>query len=112
MREKTVSKKENLFAASRFVLPEHRELYLRIKEEQARYTPPQLDEEQHAELSERIWSAFQQKKGISVTYYDGKAARRCAGRVMHVDQAAARLKLAAGEQMLWLAFSQLIDVQE
>lgn len=111
MREKTVSKKENLFVASRFVLPEHRELYLRIKEEEARYAPPELDEEQRAELSERIWSAFQQKKGVSLSYYDGRMARRCAARILHVDQAEGRLKLGMGEQTVWIAFAQLLDVQ-
>ncbi|WP_245552901.1 YolD-like family protein [Brevibacillus massiliensis] len=79
MRDKPTSKKENLFAASRFVLPEHRELYLRIKAEEARYIPPTLDDEQRAELSEQVWQAFRDKCSVTVTFFDGRMMQRHAG---------------------------------
>ncbi|NGQ93836.1 YolD-like family protein [Brevibacillus sp. SYP-B805] len=111
MRNRSVSKKENLFAASRFVLPEHRELYLRLKEEQRRYVPPVLDEEQRAELSERLWRALQEKREAILTYYDGVAARRQKGLILHVDQAARRFKLKTESDTLWIAFAAVLDVQ-
>jgi hypothetical protein len=111
MREKTVSKKENLFAASRFVLPEHRELYIRMKAEQARYIPPELDEEQRAELSERIWAAFQEKRSVDLTYYDGKLPRRQSGQVIHIDQANRRMKLQITGGTIWIRFADLLDAQ-
>jgi hypothetical protein len=111
MRNKTVSKKQNLFAASRFVLPEHRELYLRLKEEQLRYVPPDLDEERRAELSEQLWNAFQERREAVLTYYDGDAARKRSGVIAHVDQAAGRIKLKTEGETLWIAFSAVLDVQ-
>jgi hypothetical protein len=111
MREKTVSKKENLFAASRFVLPEHRDMYVRIKAEERRYVPPQLDEEQQAELSEEIWRAVRTGYGVYLTYYDGEAARQRFGHVAHVDPASGRLKLKTAEETLWIPFARLLQVR-
>jgi hypothetical protein len=111
MREKSVSKKENLFVASRFVLPEHREMYLRIKAEERRYVPPELDEEQQAALSEELWRAVQSGSGVTVTYYDGQSPRRIGGHVIHVDQAARRIKLKDGEKSVWISFDCLLHVQ-
>ena len=108
MREKRVSKKDNLFAASRFVLPEHREMYLRIKAEERRYIPPELDEEQLAAVSERIWEAFQTGGVVSLTYYDGEAARRLSGRVVHIDPAS---RLKSGEKTLRIPFARLLDAE-
>ncbi|GAA4716139.1 YolD-like family protein [Brevibacillus fulvus] len=111
MNHKPTSKKENLFAASRFVLPEHRELYLRIKEEEARYRPPDLDEEQQAELSEQVTAAFQQQVRVRLTYYDGRTARQCRGHVVHLDQAARRIKLRSDEQVIWIPFVAVLELR-
>jgi hypothetical protein len=111
MREKTVSKKENLFAASRFVLPEHREMYVRIKAEERRYVPPQLDEEQQAELSEEIWRAVQTGCGVYVTYCDGEAPRQRFGHIAHIDPGSGRLKLKTAEETLWIPFARLLQVR-
>ncbi len=110
MKEKTVSKKENLFVSSRFVLPEHREMYLRIKAEERRYVPPELDQEQQAELSEELWRAFQSGDTVAVTYYDGQGPRQCVGCVIHVDQAIRRIKLRTGEEAVWIPFDRMLRV--
>jgi hypothetical protein len=111
MRDKPTSKKENLFAASRFVLPEHRELYLRIKAEEARYIPPTLDDEQRAELSEQVWQAFRDKCSVTVTFFDGRMMQRHAGIIAHLDQAAGRLKFRSLDRVDWLPFEALYAVE-
>ncbi|MED4581826.1 YolD-like family protein [Brevibacillus choshinensis] len=111
MRETRVSKKDNLFASSRFVLPEHRELYARIKEEERRYVPPQLDQEQLGEMSERVWQAFQTGSGLTVTYYDGQQPRRLSAHVVHIDQEKRRIKLRAGTDIHWISFARLLQVE-
>ncbi|RNB54645.1 YolD-like family protein [Brevibacillus gelatini] len=111
MRETRVSKKENLFATSRFVLPEHREMYVRMKEKENRYVPPELDQEQLGALSELVWQAFQTKSVLTLTYYDGQAPRRLSAQVVHIDQAARRLKLRAGSEMHWLSFACLLHAE-
>lgn len=111
MRDKTVSKKENLFMASRFVLPEHRELYVRMKAEKIRYIPPELDEEQQAEVSEIIWRAFHMGDSVAVSYYDGRTEQRRIGRVAHVDSADRRIKLNGASEIIWIPFAQMLRAQ-
>ncbi|WP_134684484.1 YolD-like family protein [Brevibacillus migulae] len=111
MRNRTVSKKQNLFAASRFVLPEHRELYLQIQEEQRRYVPPELDEQQQAEISEQLWTAYQEREQLRLTYYDGTFARERRGIILHVDQGTRRLKLQTDEETIWIRFSAVLGAR-
>ncbi len=110
MREKTVSKKENLFAASRFVLPEHREMYLRIKAEQARWQPRRLDEEQQALVSEQLWLAFQQQAAVTLTYTGEDCEERRFGCIAHIDQPGQRIKLAGENGNTWIPFRAILDV--
>jgi hypothetical protein len=109
VRNKTTSKKENLFAASRFVLPEHREMYLRIKEEEARFVPPEPDDEQRAEWSGRIWQAYCDKRLIRIEWYDGRQVRRATGIIRHVDMADRRIKLETAEGTRRLSFEQVLQ---
>ncbi|MFD2371185.1 YolD-like family protein [Brevibacillus sp. GCM10020057] len=111
MRETRVSKKDNLFASSRFVLPEHREWYARIKEEERRYVPPQLDLDQLGELSERVWQAYQTGSGLTLTYYDGHEPRRLSAHVVHIDQEKRRIKLRTDGEIHWIAFARLLQAE-
>lgn len=111
MRDKVVSKKANLFAASRFVLPEHREMYMRIQEEQKRYIPPELGCEERAELSGRIWEAYQQKQLVDITYFvPNSGERREMGHITHIDQAQSSLKLAGAKGTVRISFDVVLGV--
>jgi len=105
------SKKNDLFGSSRFVLPEHRALYMRIKEQERRYVPPELDNDQLAELSEQVWQAFQSQSTLLLTYYDGKEPSRLSGHVMHIDQAQQRIKLRTESGVRWLSFASLLQAE-
>lgn len=110
-QDKTISKTENLFAASRFVLPEHRELYLQLKEEQLRYTPPILDEQEKAELSQLVWEGFQQKCTMRLFFYDGREAQEAKGLIAHIDQGAGKVKLMTLEGTCWISFAELLKAE-
>ncbi|UFJ42009.1 YolD-like family protein [Brevibacillus humidisoli] len=110
MGRKAVSKKENLFAASRFVLPEHREIYLQMKQEQVFYVPPQLDEHQRAELASRLWQAFQEKQEVEVTCYDRRGPRQVRGVILHMEQVTRRIKLRTDQGTEWISVDHLLDV--
>ncbi|USG67688.1 YolD-like family protein [Brevibacillus ruminantium] len=112
MREKRVSKRDNLFVASRFVLPEHREMYTRMKSEERRYVPPERDEEQQAILSGRVWEAWQARREIMLIYYDGERARKLTGSISHVDPSLGKMKLQAEGRTIWIRFSSLLEVEE
>ncbi|WP_139489767.1 YolD-like family protein [Brevibacillus dissolubilis] len=110
MHPKSTSKKDNLFAASRFVLPEHREMYLRVKEAQTRYVPPELDADELAELSGRIWQASQEKAEIKITYYDGLGEKQVKGHVAHTDPVTHRVKIRTAEGVEWVPYAHLLRV--
>lgn len=93
------------------MLPEHRELYLRLKEEQLRYTPPILDEQEKAELSQRVWEGFQQKATMRLVFYNGQEASEVRGLIAHVDLGARRLKLTTLGGVRWIAFEQLLQAE-
>ncbi|MGG1661545.1 YolD-like family protein [Brevibacillus sp. NRS-1366] len=105
------SKKNDIFGSMRFLLPEHREMYLRIKEEERRHVPPELDQEQLGAISELVWQAFQTGSSLTLTYYDGQQPRRMSAHVVHIDQAAQRIKLRAGSETRWVPFARLLYVE-
>lgn len=110
MGDKRISKKENLFAASRFVLPEHRELYLEMKREQERYLPPALDEEQRARISQFLWQAWQTEASVTIHYFaDGERHSLC-GWVRAYDPIGQRVKIAAPQGTKWLTATSILAV--
>ncbi|WP_232696963.1 YolD-like family protein [Brevibacillus daliensis] len=110
-RNKTTSKKENLFAASRFVLPEHREVYLRMKEAQTRYLPPALDEEERAQISEIMYQGFIEKKPVLIRYYDRDGEHDLKGKPVHFDPVSQRFKLQVAEGNTWLDCTVLLRAE-
>ncbi|MCR8995586.1 YolD-like family protein [Brevibacillus sp. 7WMA2] len=111
MKNKPVSKKENLFATSRFILPEHRELYLRMKAEQERYCPPNLDEEDRASISATLFQGLQQKRLLTLRYYDDTGEKCMIGHALHVDPVSQRLKLQTKHGVSWISCQTILAAE-
>ncbi|MDF9410797.1 YolD-like family protein [Brevibacillus halotolerans] len=111
MKNKPVSKKENLFATSRFILPEHRELYLRMKAEQERYCPPDLDEEERASISATLFQGLQQKRLLTLRYYDDTGEQCMIGHALHVDPVSQRLKLQTKHGVSWISCQTILAAE-
>ncbi|WP_018130369.1 YolD-like family protein [Effusibacillus pohliae] len=60
----------NIFEAMRLVLPEHRELMKRFKQESNKRTPPILPEDAWNELEYVLVEALRQGRTIRVTLFD------------------------------------------
>ncbi|WP_343071531.1 YolD-like family protein [Brevibacillus choshinensis] len=66
--QRMASKVENVFAASRFVLPEQRELYLQIKEDEKYVERPSIDEDEFSEMCFRIYESTQYDYAVTVKW--------------------------------------------
>lgn len=63
--DQMASKIDDLFTSSRFVLPEHRELYLEMQEEQKLAPRPEIEEDELAEMNFRIYDSVQYDYAIT-----------------------------------------------
>lgn len=64
------SKIENMFAASRFVLPEQRELYLHVKEDEKLVTMPFLKNDELESFLYMITDSAWEDYAVIVTWWD------------------------------------------
>jgi len=107
---------ENLFAASRFVLPEQREAYLRHREEASLQPMPVLEQDELESFHYLIRDAGREDYALSVTWWKpvkgelGMTATM-SGKVAWVDPASRRLKLVdeTGEQ--WIPLDRIVAVR-
>jgi hypothetical protein len=109
---KSVSKKDNLFAASRFVLPEHRELYLQLKEDEKLVPQPILEEDELSEIQYRIEDSRQYDFALTVRWWqpvkgDLGRIREMRGWVKSVDTTFKRLKLVNDENCEWIDMTKI-----
>lgn len=112
---KSVSKKANLFAASRFVLPEHREMYLEMQREQALVPPPIVAEDERERFDHTLSAALQRGEPVTVRYWvplrrELGEIRTVSGWVKRVDAANRRIKLGGDEEASWIAVNRIVDV--
>ncbi|XOS92601.1 YolD-like family protein [Brevibacillus laterosporus] len=111
MKNKPVSKKENLFASSRFILPEHRDLYLRMKAEQERYCPPDLDEEERATISAILFQGLQQKRLLTLRYYDDKENNVLSGMLCMLILCHNDLSYRHRTGCLWISYQTILAAE-
>jgi len=112
---KSVSKKDNLFAASRFVLPEHREMYLEMKREQALVPQPIVAEDELDRFNRILYDSLQRGEPVTVRYWvpvrrDLGEIRSVSGRVKRMDAANWQIKIASDEHVTWIAASRIVAV--
>lgn len=66
------SKIDNIFAASRFVLPEQRELYLQLKEDQKLSPQPTLEEDELASFQYLIRDTARGVYALTISWWEPK----------------------------------------
>ncbi|MFC8686295.1 YolD-like family protein [Brevibacillus porteri] len=116
MREKRVSKKENVFVASRFVLPEHREMYLQVKEDEKLVTMPIVEQDELESLNYVICDSARADYAITVTWWKqvkGSLGTICTmwGVVKWFDQNGRRIKLVTDEDSQWISMDHITAVK-
>ncbi|MGG4447655.1 YolD-like family protein [Brevibacillus porteri] len=115
MREKRVSKKENVFVASRFVLPEHREMYLQVKEDDKLVTMPIVEQDELESFNYLLRDAGREDYGVTITWWHHKKNNlgtvcKMFGKVEWIDMNTRRVKLLTDEDVQWIPLDNITDV--
>lgn len=110
------SKIANIFAASRFVLPEQRELYLQIKEDEKLIRQPLLEQDETESMQYLIRDSAREDYAITVSWWEpvkgelGKAYSMW-GVVKWIDQQGRRIKMVNDEEINWISLDRITDVK-
>jgi hypothetical protein len=99
-----------LWEASRMMLPEHKEEILNHRQELARKTRPEFDEQRLEELSQTLAGACRSQSRVCITLYDPFASPAVTGRIAKVDLPGGRVKLEEDGQSLWIPLADITDI--
>lgn len=110
------SKIENMFAASRFVLPEQRELYLQIKEDEKLIRQPVLEQDEVDSMQYLIRDSAREDYAVTVTWWQpvkGELGSTSSmwGIVKWIDQNGRRIKLVNDEDWQWISVDRITEVK-
>jgi hypothetical protein len=110
------SKIENVFASSRFVLPEHRELYLQLKEDDKLVPQPVLEQDEWESFHYLIRDSGREDYAITIFWWKpvkeelGTICSMC-GVVKHLDSNTRRMKLVNDQETVWIDVDKIVDVR-
>ncbi|WP_411502960.1 YolD-like family protein [Brevibacillus centrosporus] len=110
------SKVENVFAASRWVLPEQRELYLQIKEDEKLVPMPVIEQDELEAFQYLIRDSAREDYAITLTWWqsvkgDLGTTSNMWGIVKWLDQNGRRLKLVNDEESHWISLDKITAVK-
>jgi predicted RNase H-like nuclease (RuvC/YqgF family) len=101
-----------LFDSSRFMLPEHKEAILDEFKRQQRKIRPSLDRQQLDYIAATIARSALDQTSVTLTVYDELAGETSvAGVVKKMDQQLQRIKVAAGDNIEWIPFEDILNVE-
>lgn len=109
------SKIENMWAASRFVLPEQRELYLQHREDAKLVKMPVLEQDELESFHYIIRDSAREDYAVTITWWQpvkGELGKTCSmwGVVKWIDQNTRRVKLVNDEESQWIHMDSIINV--
>ncbi|WP_409177521.1 YolD-like family protein [Brevibacillus fortis] len=102
---------DNLFGSSRFVLPEQRELYLQMKEDDKLVSMPILEQDEMESLQYVLRDAAREDYPVTVSWWKpvkGNLGTTCTmwGVVKWIDQQGRRIKLVNARMFAGLVWMQ------
>jgi hypothetical protein len=105
-----------LFAASRFVLPEQRELYLQIKEDEKLVNMPFIEQDELESFRYVISDSTREDYAVLVSWWqpiigDLGNIHSMWGVVRWIDQNGRRIKLVNDEENKWISLDRITDVK-
>lgn len=111
-----VSKLDNMFAANRFVLPEQRELYLQMKEDEKLVPMPELEQDELESFHYQLRDAGREDYAVAITWWrheKNNLGTTCMmwGKVEWIDPNSRRVKLLTDEDVQWIPMDTIIDVR-
>lgn len=110
-----VSKLENPFSI-RFVLPEQRELYLQMKEDEKLVPMPEIEQDELESFHYQLRDAGREDYAVTITWWQQKRnnfGTTCTmwGKVDWIDLNRRRVKLLTVEDVQWIPMDTIIDVR-
>jgi len=112
-----MGKIDNLFAASRFVLPEQREAYLEHREDEKLIPQPTLEEDELQEIAFQIQDSIQFDAAVAVSWWKATKGKMGTtesawGWVKKIDVANRQLKLVNDEDFWWIPLDKITSVKQ
>jgi len=109
------SRLENPFSM-RFVLPEQRELYLQMKQDDKLVSMPSLDQDELDSFHYMIRDSAREDYAIAVSWWEPAKQERgniCTiwGVVKWIDQNGRRIKIVNDEESLWIYMDRITNVK-
>ncbi|MGG3884374.1 YolD-like family protein [Brevibacillus panacihumi] len=109
------SKVENIFGASRWVLPEQRALYLQMREDEKLILQPMLEQDELESFHYLIWDSAREDYSVTITWWQpikGELGKTCSlwGVVKWIDPHARRIKLVNDEESQWISLDKITSV--
>lgn len=109
------SKIDNLFGASRWILPEQREQYLQLLEDQTLVTMPELEQDELESFHYIIRDSAREDYAITVTWWqpvkdDLGKTRSMWGVIKWIDPQTRRVKLINDAESQWINMDRIIGV--
>lgn len=110
------SKVDNIFAASRWVLPEQRASYLQLKEDQKLILQPVLEQDELESFQYLIRDSAREDYAVTITWWQpakGDLGNTCSlwGVVKWIDQQGRRIKLVNDEEVQWIRMDSITNVR-
>ncbi len=107
---------DNMFAASRFVLPEQRELYLQLKEDEKLVSMPLIEQDEFESFEYILRDAQQENYAVTITWWRHKKnnlGTTCMmwGKVEWINPNNRRVKLLTDEDAQWIPMDTIIAVK-
>ncbi|WP_400163340.1 YolD-like family protein [Brevibacillus sp. TJ4] len=110
------SKKDDLFASMRFVLPEQKEAYLEYVADLQLIPQPLLEADEIEEIQQTIRESIHFGQAIRVSWWrrtkgELGVAEEAWGWVRKIDPYQGQIKLVHDEEVHWIKLDQLLRVQ-
>ena len=110
------SKKDDIFGSMRFVLPEHRALYVEHLEDGKLLPLPILEEDEMQEINNMMHESIHSNQAVKVSWWRSTKGTmgiidEASGWVQKIDTDNRRIKLMNQEEVHWINMNQLLGMR-
>ncbi|WP_312115135.1 YolD-like family protein [Brevibacillus reuszeri] len=110
------SKKDDIFGSMRFVLPEHRVLYVEHLEDEKLVSLPILEEDEMQEINSMMHESIHSNQAVRVNWWRSTKGElgivdEASGWVQKIDMINQRVKLMNQEEVHWINMNQLLRMR-
>ncbi|MCE5168478.1 YolD-like family protein [Paenibacillus profundus] len=93
-----------LWEGSRFIMPEHREAWMKQQHEQNRQPRPVLDEQEWEQIGHLLQRSMEDREPVELDLFDPFERREEIGVVVDIDMIGKRVKLLQDDVSRWESY--------